>query len=53
LLITENQRPVAKLVMTPAEPLKKPRVPGTLRGTVLQMAPDFNAPLDDFKEYMQ
>ena len=26
---------------------------GTLRGTVLSMAPDFDAPLDDFKEYME
>lgn len=26
---------------------------GTLQGTVLYMAPDFDAPLDDFKEYME
>ena len=25
---------------------------GTIKGTVLYMAPDFDAPLDDFKEYM-
>ena len=25
---------------------------GTLRGTVTYIAPDFDAPLDDFKEYM-
>lgn len=31
---------------------KKPRQPGTLRGTVTYMAPDFDAPLDAFKEYM-
>jgi len=30
-----------------------PRRPGSLRGTVLGMATDFNAPLDDFKEYME
>jgi hypothetical protein len=30
-----------------------PRRPGTLRGTVKYMAPDFDAPLDDFKEYME
>lgn len=30
-----------------------PRRPGSLRGTVLSMATDFNAPLDDFKEYME
>ena len=50
LTITENQQPVAKLVATvnPAE-----RSLGTLRGTVLYMAPDFDAPLEDFKEYME
>ena len=26
---------------------------GTLRGTVKYMAPDFDAPLDDFREYME
>jgi antitoxin (DNA-binding transcriptional repressor) of toxin-antitoxin stability system len=52
VVITDNQRPVAKLVVTAAAP-RKPRQPGTLRGTVLYMAPDFNAPLEDFKEYME
>ena len=31
----------------------KPRQAGTLKGTVKYMAPDFDAPLDDFKEYME
>ena len=31
---------------------KNARKPGTLQGTVLYMAPDFDAPLDDFKDYM-
>ena len=26
---------------------------GTLKGTVLYIAPDFDAPLEDFKEYME
>ena len=52
VVITDNERPVAKLVVTAAVP-RKPRQPGTLRGTVLYMAPDFNAPLEDFKEYME
>jgi hypothetical protein len=30
-----------------------PRRPGTLRGTVKYMAPDFDAPLDNFTEYME
>lgn len=53
LVITENNEPVARLVPTTAEPKRKPRQPGTLRGTVLYMAPDFDAPMEDFKEYME
>ena len=52
VVITDNQQPVAKLIATPRTP-RKPRQPGTLRGTVLYMAPDFDAPLEDFKEYME
>lgn len=52
LVITENQKPVATIVAAhKAE--RKPRQPGTLKGTVLYMAPDFDAPLEDFKEYME
>ena len=29
------------------------RLLGTMKGTVEYMAPDFDAPLDDFKEYME
>ena len=50
LVITDNQRPVAKLIATPQLAERKL---GTLKGTVLYMAPDFDAPLDDFKEYME
>jgi antitoxin (DNA-binding transcriptional repressor) of toxin-antitoxin stability system len=52
VVITENEEPVARLVAA-APPERKPRRPGTLKGTVLYMAPDFDAPLDDFKEYME
>jgi antitoxin (DNA-binding transcriptional repressor) of toxin-antitoxin stability system len=52
VVITENERPVAKLVATP-DTQPKPRRPGTLKGTVLYMAPDFDAPLEEFKEYME
>jgi len=49
VVITENERAVAKLVGEgPVE-----RKLGTLKGTVRYMAPDFDAPLDDFKEYME
>jgi len=52
VVITENDQPVARPVAA-APPQRKPRQLGTLRGTVLYMAPDFDAPLDDFKEYME
>ncbi len=48
--ITEDDQAVARL--TAAMPANPPRL-GTLRGTVTYMAPDFDAPLDDFKEYME
>ena len=51
--ITENDRPMATLTVIDPAPIAKPRQPGTLRGTVLYMAPDFDAPLEDFKEYME
>ena len=52
LLITRGTLPVAKLIGQP-KATRPPRRPGTLRGTVLSMAPDFDAPLDEFREYME
>ncbi|WP_165074926.1 type II toxin-antitoxin system Phd/YefM family antitoxin [Paludisphaera rhizosphaerae] len=52
VVITEGDRPVARLIPTPSLERKPPRL-GTLRGTVLHMAPDFDAPLDDPREYME
>ena len=52
LIITENDQPVAQL--TPADESMEDqprRQSGTLKGTVLYMADDFDAPLDEFKEY--
>jgi antitoxin (DNA-binding transcriptional repressor) of toxin-antitoxin stability system len=52
VVITQEAQPVARLVAErPAA--RKPRVPGTARGKILYMADDFNAPLEDFKEYME
>jgi antitoxin (DNA-binding transcriptional repressor) of toxin-antitoxin stability system len=51
LIITRDQKPVATLTVI-APTIRKPRQPGTLKGTVLYMAPDFAAPLEEFKEYM-
>jgi prevent-host-death family protein len=53
VVITEDNQPVARLVFMTSRARRQPRRPGTLRGTVLYMAPDFDAPLDDFKEYME
>jgi prevent-host-death family protein len=50
LIVTENGLPLARIV---GETAKEERKLGTLKGTVLYMAPDFDAPLDDFKEYME
>ena len=52
VVITENDQPVARLVSTERRQ-HAPRRSGTLRGTVQYMAPDFDAPLEDFKEYME
>jgi prevent-host-death family protein len=46
VVITENDQPVALLVPTPSESLRQPRQPGMLKGSVLYMASDFDAPLD-------
>ncbi len=53
VVITEHNQPVARLLPAAGAAQQQPRQPGTLRGTVLYMAPDFDAPLDDFKEYME
>jgi antitoxin (DNA-binding transcriptional repressor) of toxin-antitoxin stability system len=50
LLITENDRIVAKFVLTP-QPRQRPRQLGTMRGTVLSME-HFDDPLEEFEEYM-
>ncbi len=52
IVITRDDQPVAKLVGQ-AKVSRPPRRPGTLKGTVLYMAPDFDAPLEEFKEYME
>jgi prevent-host-death family protein len=53
VIIMEKNVPVARLVPAVSPRQRQPRRPGTLRGTVLYMAPDFDAPLEDFKEYME
>jgi antitoxin (DNA-binding transcriptional repressor) of toxin-antitoxin stability system len=52
VMIVRGEKPVAKLVgETSSE--QKPREPGKGKGHILYMAEDFDAPLEDFKEYME
>ncbi len=52
LVITENDQPVAKLART--EPKQHwPCQAGSAKDSIHWMAPDFDAPLDEFKEYME
>jgi prevent-host-death family protein len=50
VVITRNGLPVARLT---GDLPKDVPVLGGGKGTVLYMAPDFDAPLEDFKEYME
>ena len=50
VVITENQEAVLKLVPIPRS--NGQRRAGTAKG-LISMAEDFDAPLEDFKEYMQ
>ena len=53
IIITRNDMPVARLIgehaLAPSGKLKL----STMSGSVVSTAPDFDAPLDDFKEYME
>ena len=54
VIITEDEKPIARLVSDQPQPAVTPRpAPGFLKGRILFMAPDFNDPLDDLKEYME
>lgn len=41
-----------KQKQSPKPTLRKPRQFGCMKGLVIYMADDFDAPLDDFKDYM-
>lgn len=53
VIITENARPVAKLVGEAPPPPKSRPAPGWGRDMIAHIAPDFDAPLEDMKEYME
>lgn len=48
VIIAKDNKPLVKLVPVSGGR----RVPGTGKGQVLYMSPDFDAPLEDFEDYM-
>ncbi len=44
---------IATIIREGAPQAKEPRPAGTAKDRILWIAPDFNAPLDDFAEYME
>ncbi len=52
IVITRDHKPVARLIGEGA-PQRPPRKLGTMKGSVLHMAPDFDAPLEELKEHME
>lgn len=53
VVITRYDKPVATLRATPFSLSRKQRQLGTLRGSVLYMAPDFDAIPEGFEEYVE
>ena len=51
IVITRDSKPVAILRATPTR--RKPRQLGTLKGSVLYMAPDFDAIPEGFEDYVE
>jgi antitoxin (DNA-binding transcriptional repressor) of toxin-antitoxin stability system len=51
ITITENEQPLAQVrkVQRTSWPCKA----GSAKESILRIAPDFDAPLDDFREYME
>ena len=47
IIVAKDNRPLVRIV--PLRPAR--RVPGTAKGQILFMSPDFDAPLEDFAEY--
>ena len=52
VILTRNHQTVAKLVSESAKPAKRPP-PGLGKGSILFIAPDFDEPLEEMKEYME
>ena len=52
VILTEDQRPVAKLIGERTARPPRP-APGMGKGSILYMAPDFDEPMEEFREYME
>ena len=52
VVLTDGGQAVARIVPVDPEPAAKPLV-GSGKGTVLFMADDFDAPLEDFRDYSE
>ncbi|MCC5607940.1 type II toxin-antitoxin system Phd/YefM family antitoxin [Nostoc sp. CHAB 5834] len=50
VIIIKDNQPVVKL--TPVSPVKHRRQPGSAKG-LITISDDFDAPLEEFKEYME
>ncbi len=54
IVVTEKNRPIARIVSVENKPIHSgARRLGFLPGSVKQLADDFDAPMDDLREYMQ
>jgi antitoxin (DNA-binding transcriptional repressor) of toxin-antitoxin stability system len=51
VVLTRDDRPVATLRATPQTPREPPRF-GTLKGTILYIAPDFDDIPEGFEDYL-
>lgn len=51
VVITKNDRPLARLTALPSTQRKQERQFGSIEGEIW-MSEDFDEPLDDFEEYM-
>ena len=52
VVVTDHNQPVARIVPIKETPVRpRPRF-GALKGKIL-LAPDFDEPLDDFRDYME
>ena len=49
VVIAKDNKPLLRL--TPIEPIKRGRAPGSAKGQILHMAPDFDATPADFGDY--